>query len=205
MAEKTHDNQIPTGETNGEEATNSYNHLPLEEQVNALYRDLEETRRDASQSRDLAQRAQAELVNYRRRTDDDRISLQKYSNSRLITKLLPVVDEMELAISHAGDGEPNDSWLEGVKLIQRKLANLLDSEGVVKVNDVGTTFNPLEHEAVGTEESTEHPPDYILTVVRSGYRLYDRVIQPAQVIVVREPQDAPQPNHSPEVKETEYD
>ena len=205
MAEKTHDNQIPTGETNGEEATNSYNHLPLEEQVNALYRDLEETRRDASQSRDLAQRAQAELVNYRRRTDDDRISLQKYSNSRLITKLLPVVDEMELAISHAGDGEPTDSWLEGVKLIQRKLANLLDSEGVVKVNDVGTTFNPLEHEAVGTEESTEHPPDYILTVVRSGYRLYDRVIQPAQVIVVREPQDAPQPNHSPEVKETEYD
>ena len=92
---------------------------------------------------------------------------------------------MDLAITHSVTGGTVDSWLEGIKLIQRKLLTLLESEGVEVIEGVGDIFNPVEHEALGTDESTEIPVGHIIQVVRSGYRLQDRVIQPAQVIVSR--------------------
>ena len=162
-------------------------HLSIEDQVAALHDLLKESRIEAGQSLDVAQRAQAELVNFRRRTDEERIALGKYANSRLIGKLLPVMEELDLAMAHAVTGSTNDSWLEGVKLIQRKLDNLLQSEGVSEIETLGTEFNPMEHEALGSVETTEHPSGYVAEVVRAGYRLYDRVILPAQVMVAREP------------------
>jgi molecular chaperone GrpE len=158
----------------------------LEDQVAALRQSLEESQKMVEENRDNAQRAQAELINYRRRADEDRISLQQYSNSRLIIKFLPVIDELDLAIGHAEENSSSDSWWEGVKLIQRKMAGLLESEGVVKIEAVGEIFDPLQHEALGTTASSEYPPGYIVEVVRNGYRLHDRVIQPAQVVVARE-------------------
>lgn len=162
-----------------------YEHLSLEEQVAALSNDLGDALKEAEQNRDTAQRAQAEMVNYRKRADEERISLQQYSNSRLIIKLLPVLDELGLAIDHADQNVSNNPWLEGVRLIQRKASNLLESEGVSQIEAIGVQFDPLEHEAIGTEETTKCPSGHVAEVVRNGYRLHDRVIQPAQVIVAR--------------------
>lgn len=162
-----------------------YEHLSLEEQVAALSNDLGDALKEAEQNRDTAQRAQAEMVNYRKRADEERISLQQYSNSRLIIKLLPVLDELGLAIDHADQNESSNPWLEGVRLIQRKASNLLESEGVSQIEAIGVQFDPLEHEAIGTEETTKCPSGHVAEVVRNGYRLHDRVIQPAQVIVAR--------------------
>jgi molecular chaperone GrpE len=197
--------QILGATPSGEEASDPYRDLPLEEQVPALRKELEATRREMSQNLDLAQRAQAELANYRRRTDDERLSFQKYSNSRLITKLLPVLDELDMAMTHAGEHSINAPWLEGIRLIQRKLSNLMDSEGVTKIDAAGVVFNPLEHEAVEMEETTKHPPGYVTKVMRSGYRLHDRVIQPAQVVVASEPRKPAGQTNFNQVKETEYD
>ena len=172
----------PAGEVQG--ASNPYATLGLAEQVAALCRDLDQARKQTGQNLDLAQRAQAELINYRRRSDDDRIAQQKYANGRLITKLLPLADEMDLAIAQAG-ANSTGAWLEGIKLIRRKLGAFLESEGVTRIEAAGVMFNPLEHEALDTHESTQHPSGYITKVVRTGYRLHDRVIQPAQVIVAR--------------------
>lgn len=184
-------NQVPSDE----QPAYAYEDLPVEEQVAALRKDLEEARKEVAQNRDQAQRSQAELVNFRRRTDEERISQQQYSNSRLLIKLLPVVDELELAVNHADDSAAQHPWAEGVKLIQRKIAALLESEGVSKIDAVGTQFNPLVHEAVDTQETTKYPAGYIVEVVRNGYQLHERVIQPAQVVVARE---APQPNQTGE-------
>ena len=161
--------------------------LTIQEQVMFLRDALDASRKELDQSLDAVQRTQAELVNYKRRTDDERIEHGKYSNSRLIGKILPVMEELDLAVTHAGEGGPNDSWLEGVKLIQRKLSNLLQSEGVQEIETVGIQFNPVEHEALGTEPTADYPPGYITQAIRPGYRLYDRVVQPAQVMVAREP------------------
>ncbi|MEE2881547.1 MAG: nucleotide exchange factor GrpE [Chloroflexota bacterium] len=168
-----------------EEIVNGYSHLELDQQVQALLTDLHSARKDVEVNKDLTQRAQAELSNLRRRTDDDRITWQRQSNSRLLVKMLPVVDELELAVTHADDGQPSESWVEGVKLIQRKVATLLESEGVTKIEAAGVQFNPVEHEAIGTEESIAFSSGSIIQVVRNGYKLHDRIIQAAQVVVAR--------------------
>ena len=168
-----------------EDVLNDYVHLELDQQVQSLLADLYSARKEGEANKDLAQRAQAELSNFRRRTEDDRITWQQQSNSRLLVKMLPVVDELELAVSHADDGQATESWVEGVRLIQRKIATLLESEGVTKLEAVGVQFNPVEHEAIGTEESSEFSPGEIIQVVRNGYKLHDRIIQAAQVVVAR--------------------
>lgn len=189
----TESNEPSHGENQNpaDEETNSNIEMPanltIEEQVMFLRDALDASRKELDQSLDAVQRTQAELVNYKRRTDDERIEHGKYSNSRLIGKILPVMEELDLAVTHAGEGGPNDSWLEGVKLIQRKLSTLLQSEGVQEIETVGIQFNPVEHEALGTEPTAEYPPGYITQAIRPGYRLYDRVVQPAQVMVAREP------------------
>ena len=164
--------------------------LPLEEQVNALKSSLELAQKEAAENLDTAQRAQAEMVNFKRRTDEDRIANAKYANSRLIANVLPVLEELELAVSHSeGAADVNDSLLEGIKLIQRKLTTVLESEGVAAIEAVGLMFNPLEHEALGTEETIECESGYVTQIIRPGFRLHDRVIRPAQVMVAMAPKD----------------
>ena len=168
--------------------------LPLEDQVSSLKTSLEQAQQEAAENLDTAQRAQAEMVNFRRRTDEDRIANAKYANSRLIANILPVLEELDLAISHTeSSSEINDSFLEGIKLIQRKLTGVLESEGVAAIEAVGLMFNPMEHEAVGTEESSEVEPGYITQILRPGFRLHDRVIRPAQVMVATAPKDQSEP------------
>lgn len=167
--------------------------LPVEEQVTALSEALEEAQREAAQNLDGVLRAQAEMANFRKRTDDDRIANAKYANSRLISSFLPVIAELDLAIAHASRNEsgggPSDSWLEGVMLIQRKLNGVLESEGVTAIETDGVMFDPTEHEALGTAESAEHPPGHVSQTIRPGFKLHGRVIQPAQVLVATAPQE----------------
>ena len=168
--------------------------LPLDEQVNRLKSDLETAKQEAANNLDASLRAQAEMANFRRRTDEDRINNAKYSNSRLIGNILPVLEELELAISHTEANAENNvnssgQLLEGIKLIQRKLTGVLESEGVAAIEAVGLMFNPLEHEAVGTEETTEIDAGYVTEILRPGFRLHDRIIRPAQVMVAMAPKD----------------
>ncbi len=172
--------------------------LPLEDQVSALKTSLESAQQEAAANLDTALRAQAEMVNFRRRTDEDRIANAKYANSRLIANILPVLEELDLAISHTernsggadkGENGANDSLLEGIKLIQRKLTGVLESEGIAAIEAVGLMFNPLEHEALGTEETTDVEAGYVTQILRPGFRLHDRVIRPVQVMVAMAPKD----------------
>ena len=169
--------------------------LPLDEQVGRLKSDLETAQQEAANNLDASLRAQAEMANFRRRTDEDRINNAKYSNSRLISNILPVLEELDLAISHTESSAENNvnstgQLLEGIKLIQRKLTGVLESEGVVAIEAVGLMFNPLEHEAVGTEETTEIDAGYVTEILRPGFRLHDRIIRPAQVMVAMAPKDS---------------
>ena len=161
------------------------NSLANDDQVVDVAELLEELQKSNDQNLDMAQRAQAELANYRKRVDDERLAQQQYANSRLIIRLLPIVDELEMALEHSGDMEINASWLDGIKLIHRKVIQMLEAEGLHKIDAIGQAFDPLQHEAVSTEDSNEVATGYILEVLRNGYKLHDRIIQPAQVVVAR--------------------
>ena len=176
------------------QATVDLDSLPLEEQITHLKSNLEAAQKEAADNLDSSLRAQAEMANFRRRTDEDRINNAKYSNSRLIGNILPVLEELELAVTHTEtnartEDATNGQLLEGIKLIQRKLTGVLESEGVAAIEAVGLMFNPLEHEAVGTEETAEVESGYVTQILRPGFRLHDRIIRPALVMVAMAPKD----------------
>ena len=146
---------------------------------------MEDMERERDQFRALAQRAQADLVNYRRRVGEERQELQRNANSSLILKFLGVVDDFERAIALL----PEDAagWQEGLMLVKRNLDNLLESEGVSKIEAAGKPFDPWEHEAVHYLETPDADDGTIIEVFRDGYRLHDRVLRASQVIVAKAP------------------
>jgi molecular chaperone GrpE len=159
--------------------------LSADEQVAILRRDLDAARDDLVQTREQVQRIQADMANYRRRSEEEQAAFRQDANRRLIMNLLPVVDELELAINHLSDNDASAPWVEGVKLIHRKAYGVLESEGLSKIETVGVQFDPLQHEAVGVVDSEEQPSGYVVEAIRNGYKLRDRVIQAAQVVVAR--------------------
>ena len=164
--------------------------LGVEEQLAALKAEVEGSNMETDQFKEMLQRVQADFINYRRRAEEEREEHQKYANSRLILKLLPVLDDFNLAIDHASNSEAEATWLEGVKLIQRKLYALLESEKVTRTEVEGKEFDPFEHEAMAYQESSDHQEGEILTVVRDGYKLQGRVIRPALVILAKRSETA---------------
>ena len=177
--------QPSEGESSTGEEHSMRTQVEMANKIEALSAELEEVKRENGQFKELAQRVQADFLNYKKRTDDERQELQKYAASYVIVQLLPVIDEFELAIDHANNSKAEAQWLEGIKLIQRKLFSLLESEGVRKIEALGKEFDPFEHEALGHEQRTDAKPGQVLSVVRKGYRLHDRVVRPAQVIVAK--------------------
>ena len=161
--------------------------------------ELEEALREKDQFRALAQRAQADLINYRRRVDDEREELRRSANTGLILRILTVVDDLERALDLVPDDAVAPGWLEGLQLVQRNLRNLLDAEGVTKIEAEGKPFEPWEHEAVSYEETTESEEGLVVKVFRDGYRRHGRIVRPAQVSVAK----APEPQHQPETTQPE--
>lgn len=151
---------------------------------------LAEARQEIDRQIDAVQRGKADLANARRRHDEDRLNIQQQANSRLLVQLLPIVDELDLAVNHlqngnlaAPDASASESWAQGVLLIQRKLAGFLESQGVARIEALGEPFNPELHEAVGMAQIQDAESGHVVEVLRQGYRLHDRVVQVAQVVV----------------------
>ena len=126
------------------------------------------------------QRAQADFVNFKRRAEQEKEELGRYANSNLITALLPFLDDLQLALGSIPDEFAEDSWVNGVKLIEKKFLASLESQGVSVIKAEGEPFDPRFHEAVRQLPGEE---GIILTEVKRGYQLHDRVLRPSMVIV----------------------
>ena len=150
--------------------------------------ELEEALREKDQFRTMAQRSQADLINYKRRSAEEMDELRRAANSRLLTRVLSVVDDLDRALSHIPEDAVTPGWFDGLLLVQRNLNNLLESESVTKIEALGQPFGPWEFEAVQYEETTEIEDGHVTRVVREGYRLRDRVLRAAQVIVAKRPE-----------------
>ena len=175
----------------------------IEDQVDALNAEVGEISREKDQFKQMFLRAQADFINYKKRVEEDREELEKYASSRLILKLLPAMDEFRLAIDHASESDADSSWLQGIKLIQRKLNSVLESEVVTRIEAEGREFDPLEHEAMGYSESSDHDEGQVVSVVRDGYKMHDRVIRPAMVILAKPPGSAPDESGPDREKESD--
>ena len=161
------------------------------EDLALLKEQMEEALREKDQFRTMAQRAQADLVNYRRRVEEERGEVRRNANAQLLLKVLSIADDLQLAMAHLPDDAVAPGWVDGLRLVQRNLEQVLDSEGVTQIQAEGQPFEPREHEAVSYEETPDGQEGMVLRVIRDGYKLHGRVLRPAQVAVskAQEPQD----------------
>ena len=141
--------------------------------------------RERDQMKTLAQRTQADFVNYKRRVEEERWAVARNASHHVIAKLLPIVDDLRRAVEALPE-EAAERWGGGVRLILQNVDALLSGEGVVKFDPApGDAFDPTEHEAVYHQPSAEHPAGCVVGTLRAGYRSTDRVLRPAQVVVAR--------------------
>jgi len=129
----------------------------------------------------LAQRVQADFDNYRKRAIRDQERLVAHAHERLVRELLPVLDDLERALEAAEQHE-EAKLVEGVKLVEQSLRNALQKEGLVEIDTDGA-FDPHVHEALLTQPGGDTESGSVLGVVQRGYRVGDKVVRPARVIV----------------------
>jgi molecular chaperone GrpE len=177
--------------TRGEERVESIktpSRIELAERIEELERDLQEATARAEQNLYNWQRSAADFANFKRRTDDERAAQSQFSTAVLISKLLSVLDDFDRALENPPADVP-ESWLGGVRLVERKLRGVLESEGVTAIEAVDQPFDPNLHEAVVHEDTADHPDNQVIGELQRGYRLHDRVIRPSLVRVANNPKE----------------
>jgi molecular chaperone GrpE len=170
----------PETETVPREAESSSDAAP-EKLVQISEQELEGLKAKAAENWDKFLRAAAELENYRKRVAREKEELARYTAERVVTALLPVLDNLERAIAAAAEPSP---LVEGLKQVHAQFRRTLEEFGLQEVlTGKGHTFDPTIHEAVSHVESVEHPEGVVLEQLQRGYKLSDRLLRPARVIV----------------------
>jgi len=154
--------------------------------VHARLAELEEL---AEQRREQVLRAQAELENQRRRFERELESAHKYAMERFAAELLNVCDSLEMGLDAARKTNDASSIIEGTELTLKAFHKAFEKFGIEAVEPTGERFDPERHQAMTTQESSEHPPNTVLLTMQKGYLLQGRVLRPAMVIVSRAPSD----------------
>jgi molecular chaperone GrpE len=170
----------------GTEGTAPLPVLPAEQvDPSALQAEVTELRAKADEYLDGWQRARADFANYKKRIERDQEEARGRAAAALLAKILPVEDDLRRAVRERPEAEGYPHWADGIELIQRKLAALLEAEGVELIPADGVAFDPALHEAVTYEPSNDHKEGEIIEVIQQGYRLGERVLRPARVRVAR--------------------
>lgn len=145
--------------------------------------------KEFAELKDRHLRLAAEYDNFRRRSLKERQDLHNYANENVFKELLPIVDNLERAVTHARREEQrpdSENLLQGIELTHRSLLQILAKHGVVEIEAQGKPFDPQVHEAVRRVPSNQHPPGTVVEVYQKGYKLKDRMLRPAMVAVASE-------------------
>jgi len=148
----------------------------------ALVDQLKEAEAKIVEYKDGWARSQAEFQNYKKRLERDNELMYASMKGDIIKKVLPALDDLERALQNR---PAEDAWASGIELIARKLQNLLEGEGVKRIEAKGAAFDPNFHEAISHEPSDEVESGHVIEVVQNGYMLGERVIRPALVRVAQ--------------------
>ncbi len=146
----------------------------------SLDEQLTQAKEDAQKYLGNWQRAEADFQNYKRRVDQERSETRRFASAALIINILPILDDLERALMSLDASLAGLTWFDGIRLIYRKLEVNLENAGVSVIQAEGRQFDPREHEAVTHAEGEEGK---VLAEVQRGYKLHDRVLRPAMVVV----------------------
>ncbi len=151
---------------------------------NPLELELNNALEEVEKFKDMAIRAEAEMQNVRRRAERDVENAHKFGLERILTNLLPVIDGLEKALESAPTEA--DPVIDGVRLTFKLVQNVLEKESVEVIDPLGEPFNPNEHEAISVVENPDMEPNSVCLVIQKGYKLNQRLVRPAMVMVTKE-------------------
>lgn len=190
--DKNRDNQIDTDSEEleedpreeGESQDQEEEEIPITKMTKAqLIKKIEKVQEASDKNLDLYIRSQAEIDNLKKRYQKERQDLVKFANESLIKQLLPVVDNLEKAITHSQDEDSIEAIREGIDLTLKGLTDILQKAGVKTVEAVGEQFDPNFHEAVSEMADDGVEPGSVIKDLQKGYILNQRLIRPSMVIV----------------------
>ena len=143
---------------------------------------------------DRLRRLGADFQNYKKRVQKEISQAQEFANESLIRDLLPILDDMERALSAAGENHGTDDPLyRGMQLLHDKMIGILESKGLARIETGPVAFDPELHSALMQEETDQQEPNTVLRELQKGYRLRNRTIRPASVVVAKAPaEDSPE-------------
>jgi len=131
----------------------------------------------------LLQRTQADFENYQKRTQRERESERRYWHGAFALDLLPVIDNLDRAMTAAKQAGESGPLVQGVGMMQTQLLDMLKRHGITPIDALGKPFDPNLHQAIMQQPSREHPPQTVIQVLQQGFMIHDRVLRPAGVIV----------------------
>lgn len=184
----------------GEDAANDDFKVKFEQaqqEAADLRGELEAAEAKAAEASDRCCRLQADWENFRRRTAAERLAEQERATEKLVSALLPVVDDIERAIDHARTQDLADDFkqfVDGVDAVHTKLLDIFAHEGVEPIDPKGCAFDPLEHQAVGRVEDPDQYDETVNDVYQKGYRIADRILRAAMVTVTHGGAKRPAPD-----------
>lgn len=170
-------------------ADEAANYVVLQAERDDLAERVEGAEARAAEATDRLARLQAEWENFRKRTAAERLAERERATEKLVTNLLPVIDDLERAVEHANQGADAQAddvaaqLASGVDAVRAKLVDVLAKEGVEVIDPAGEAFDPLEHQAVGRAEDPSVYDETVRDVYQRGYRMGGKVIRPAMVTV----------------------
>jgi len=150
------------------------------EDIEALNQALAEEKERAEANLAGWQRAQADFANYKRRVEQEMQEIGKLANANLVLNILPALDDLERALTSMPEELSEVSWIDGIRLIDRKLRGTLESMGLSPIKAIGEPFDPNIHEAVMQGKGEE---GMVITEVEKGYKFQDKTIRPTKVVV----------------------
>jgi molecular chaperone GrpE len=157
-----------------------------DEQVDALRAELAQAKAQMSDMREGMLRARADLENARRRFEREQKEGQLYAGERVLKSIIPVVDDLDRALENIpADLDEDNSLVSGVNMVHRKFLQALETQGAVSFYPQGELFDPTNHEALMEAPSDEVPAGHICQVFQRGWRLNDRLLRPAKVIIAK--------------------
>src|SRR5689334_22724226 len=156
-------------------------------EANALKEQISSKDKEIAELKDKYLRALADTENVRKRMRQQGEETARLQRERLLRDLLPITDNLERAVDAARGGGNGKPIVEGVEMVLRSLLDFLRSNNVTPRDSIGQPFDPQFHEAVDHIESTDHPPNTVISEFHRGYQVGDRVLRPARVAVAKSP------------------
>ena len=160
---------------------------PLEE----VRQQLAAAQAEVEKNWDLYLRERAELENFRKRTQRDKEEFRIFTRKELLLEVLPVLDNLERALEHAGQGGEGQGLVAGVTMTVAQFRKVVEDLGARPMVTVGTPFDPALHQAMAQQETTEQPSGTVISEYQKGYLLHDRLLRPALVVVAKAPAGEP--------------